>query len=73
MDKKKFAAAIAAVSAYIKTQEEASAYYIPEGPGSVPALAAQTQQVVQQNNIWGISGRQNHMQANAMMQLRMFK
>ncbi len=72
MDKKKLAAAIAAVFACIKTSEEASAYSAGAyGPVQEPVV--QQPQVMQPNNIWGISGRQTHMQANSMMQLRMFK
>ena len=71
MDKKKLSAAIAAVFAYIKTSEEAA--YISGVPGPVQELAVQSVQVIQQNNIWGISGRQTHMQANSMIQMRIFK
>lgn len=69
MDKKKIAAAMAAVFAHIKTSEEAAAGGVPENSGS-PGLSPM---VMQQNNVWGISGRQTHMQANSMMQMRMFK
>lgn len=65
MDKKKLSAAMAAVFAYIKTSEEASVMSGVAEPAVQPLLV--------QNNIWGISGRQTHMQANSMMQLRMFK
>lgn len=68
MDKKKLAAAMAAVMTYIKTGEEAQAYQAQE-----PEATQVVQQIIGQNNIWGISGRQNQMQANTMMQLRMFK
>ena len=69
MEKKKRSAAMAAVFAYIKTSEEAAfANGVPE---LVQEIEAQPHKV--QNNIWGISGRQTHMQANSMMQLRMFK
>jgi len=71
MEKKKLTAAMAAVFAYIKTSEEAAS--IPGVPELVQELAVQPVQVMQQNNIWGISGRQTHMQANSMMQLRLFK
>jgi hypothetical protein len=71
MDKKKLAAAIAAVSAYIKTSEESSAYYASQALVSSGAEQIATQP--QQHSIWGISGRQTQMQANSMMQLRMFK
>lgn len=69
MDKRKLAAAMAAVTALIKTEEEAFAY------SAQPEVAAssQQQQVSGQSNIWGITGRQASMQAASMMQLRMFK
>ncbi|WP_300465011.1 hypothetical protein [Desulfobacula sp.] len=73
MDKTKLAAAIAAVFAYIKTSEEAAGHSVPEGGEPVSAQAVQPQPVLQPGNSWGISGRQTHMQANAMIQLRMFK
>ncbi|NOX34001.1 MAG: hypothetical protein GXP56_09740 [Deltaproteobacteria bacterium] len=73
MDKKKLAAAMAAVFACIKTSEEAALYNAPGIYGPAMDIAAQPQQGTGQNNIWGISGRQNQMQANSMMQLRMFK
>ena len=71
LEDKKLAAAMAAVFTYIKTHEEAAAMQaaqaqaIPEpepvkAPGAMP-------------NVWGISGRQAMMQANTMMQLRLFK
>lgn len=72
MDKKKLAAATAAVFAYIKTSEEAGAFALQQGEQPDMALAGQ-QQSVQQANLWGISGRQAHMQANSMMQMRLFK
>jgi len=71
MDKKKLAAAMAAVFAYIKTSEEALAYASQQGQ-AVP-VEPQAPQVIQTPNLWGISGRQTHMQANSMMQMRMFK
>jgi len=73
MDKKKLSAAIAAVFTYVKTSEEAAAYYAPEGLEPIQDVSAAPQQVIQQQNIWGLSGRGAHMQANSMMQLRMFK
>ena len=73
MDKKKITAALAAVTMVIKTQEEAAVYSAPmtAEPETEPALIPQP--AAQPFNVWGISGRQTHMQANAMMQLRMFK
>ena len=73
MDKTKLTAAIAAVFAYIKTFEEAAAYIVPEGGEPISAQTVQPQWVLQPSNSWGISGRQTHMQANSMIQLRMFK
>ncbi len=71
MDKRKLAAAIAAVYANIKTSEEALAY-----AGAQPeeqAAADMVQADIHPYNTWGITGRQNQMQANTMMQMRMFK
>lgn len=73
MDKKKLSAAIAAVFTYIKTSEELAAHYTREGLEPTQDASAAPQQVIQQQNIWGVSGRGAHMQANSMMQLRMFK
>jgi len=73
MDKKKLAVAMAAVFTYIKTSEEAAAFYVPEATGPFQDIAVQPLQVVRENNTWGISGRLTHMQANSMIQMRMFK
>ena len=68
--KKKMAAAIAAVTAYIKSEEEAicmQAAASPAGgePGKPSAPAGPA-------NLWGISGRQTLMQMGNMMQLKAF-
>ena len=65
-DKKKIAAAMAAVTAFIKTGEAAASQYPApiDGTAAMPAF---------QVNLWGITGRQAVMQAGSMMQLRMFK
>jgi len=67
--KKKMAAAIAAVTAYIKSEEEALCVQAtaPGGaaPGKAPAVFAAA-------NLWGISGRQTLMQMGNMMQLKVF-
>jgi len=68
--KKKMAAAIAAVAAYIKSEEEAfcmqaAASSTGDGPISPPAPAGPA-------NLWGISGRQTLMQMGNMMQLKAF-
>ena len=73
MDKKKIAAAMSAVFAYIKTSEEAAAFQAAQDLEPVAQVESQLNQIIQPNNIWGISGRQSQMQAHTMMQLRMFK
>lgn len=73
MDKKKLAAAMAAVTMYIKTQEEAAAFMAAEqaADNSAPEPAAQGPAIMA--NAWGITGRQALMNANTMIQMRMFK
>ncbi|MCP3941972.1 MAG: hypothetical protein GY710_10880 [Desulfobacteraceae bacterium] len=66
MDKKKIAAAMAAVTAYIKTGEAAACQNLEHSQD----LSAKP---VPQVNLWGITGRRELMQTNTMMQLRMFK
>jgi len=73
MDKKKLSAAMAAVFAYIKTSEEAAAFHGSQALEQIPELFDHPRQIIQPANVWGMSGRGNHMQANAMMQMRMFK
>ena len=71
MDKKKLAAAMAAVTAYITTGEAAAA-----AQNNPPAEAdAQTAEVMPapRMNLWGVTGRQALMHSSTMMQLRMFK
>ena len=64
--KKKMAAALAAVTAYIKTEEEALCMQAtPEGAAAAKAPAAAV-------NLWGLSGRQSLMQMGNMMQLKAF-
>ena len=71
MDKKKLAAAMAAVTMYIKTQEEAAAFMAAEQAAQGPAPAPPGPAPMA--NTWGITGRQALMNANTMMQMRMFK
>ncbi|RTZ98044.1 MAG: hypothetical protein DSY90_05665 [Deltaproteobacteria bacterium] len=63
MENKKLAAAVAAITAYIKTEEEAvlamSAPKIPR-----PAILPIT--------LWGMSGRQAMMQNRGLMQMKTF-
>jgi hypothetical protein len=74
MDKKKRAAAMAGVYAHIKTCEEAYARHTAEQAESmdseVPVLNVSPGPAP---NVWGMTGRQSLMQANTMMQLRMFR
>lgn len=62
---KKIAAAIAAVTAYLKTEEEMIAMQ------AMPAAATMPMPV--SVNMWGISGRQAMMQMRNMMQMKAFK
>jgi hypothetical protein len=67
--KKKMAAAIAAVTAYIKSEEEAfclQAAAPDSGAATAPSAPAGP------TNLWGISGRQTLMQMGNMMQLKAF-
>jgi len=61
---KKMAAAMAAVTYYVKSQEEAAAMAAmpaEEKPAPVSAV-----------NLWGVSGRQNQMQMGSLMQMKAF-
>jgi hypothetical protein len=61
---KKMAAAMAAVTYYIKSQEEAAAMAaMPAEEKPAPAGAV---------NLWGVSGRQNQMQMGSLMQMKAF-
>ncbi len=73
MDKKKLAAAIAGVFAYMKTNEEAGALQILEEEKSMSQGQALAVLPDVSMNLWGVSGRQALMQAGNMMQMRMFR
>lgn len=78
MDKKKLTAVIAAVTAYISTSEEAMAAQAAlqaseSGTSTESVSAVLPPGATQPANMWGISGRQNQMQANTMMLMRAFK
>ena len=63
-NKKKLTAALAAVTAYIKTEEEALlSMPAPDALSRPPALAV---------NLWGMSGRQAMMQNRNLMQMKTF-
>jgi len=71
MDKKKTAAALAAVTAVIKTQEAAAAMIsMPDITESQEALGINKPE--RPFNIWGVSGRQQQMVFRANMQLRIY-
>ncbi len=70
MDKKKLAAAISAVTTFIKTEEAAVNQYLTPDNTRSEGLSAPP---IFRSNIWGTSGRQELMRSNSMIQLRMFK
>lgn len=63
---KKIAAAIAAVTAYLKTEEEMIAMQAADTARAAAAMPVSV-------NMWGISGRQAIMQMRNMMQMKAFK
>jgi hypothetical protein len=69
MDQKKLAAAMAAVTTYMKTYEAAAAMAAPLPEPTPPPQPCVGGSI----NTWGITGRQALMQAGNMMQMRMFK
>jgi len=66
-ERKKRAVAIAAVSSYIKSQEEIMAAM---SAAAVPVEAAPKPMVLP--SMWGISGRQDLMQYRNLMQMKAF-
>ena len=74
MDNIKRAAAMAAVYAHIKTSEERQAQSFAEQEDRAGAASFVCRDFPGPvSNIWGMAGRQSQMQANTMMQLRMFR
>jgi len=71
MDQKtKMAAALAAVTAYIQTEEEALCTQMAAAPaGAEPTGPSAGAGPV---NLWGLSGRQALMQMGTMMQMKAF-
>jgi len=65
---KKRAAAIAAVTAYIKSQEEIMASM---AAAAVPVSKPPSKQMAMPS-MWGISGRQDIMQYRSLMQMKAF-
>jgi hypothetical protein len=72
MDKKKIAAATAAVFAYIKTQEEAAYYASQAEKGNVSEATVETMPAEKTGKFsaWANAGRLNHMQQNSMMLMK---
>jgi len=74
MDRKKQAAVLAAVTAYMTDLETAQAGSPAEGAPIGPGDPCKTEMPFGPGfNLWGLTGRQAMMQAGTMMQLRMFK
>jgi len=69
-ERKKIAAATAAVLNYIVTEEEAICIQSMAPPGVKPAPVPSAAAPVR---LWGISGRQAQMQMRNLMQMRTFK
>ncbi|MDX2452453.1 hypothetical protein [Desulfosarcina sp.] len=62
-NEKRLAAALAAVSAYIQTEEEALVMPAPKRPEP---------RRFEQGNLWGLAGRQGMMQMRNLMQMKTF-
>ena len=74
-DKKKIAAAMAAVFTYIKTEEEAACFAAQNGENQLTAALSgiQASGMGVKPNVWGSCGRTDLMQIRTMMQMRAFK
>ena len=72
MNRKKTAAAIAAVFTYIKTDEEKVFLSASSGEQNL-AMPSRDSSFKSSSNIWGALGRTEQMQINTMMQMRVFK
>jgi hypothetical protein len=71
---KKIAAALAAVTAYIHSEQEALMMAAPVSqPGLAPAGPTPVEKIViRDSNPWGASGRQAQMQMRSLMQMKSF-
>jgi hypothetical protein len=67
MKEKKIAAAVSAVMAYIKTEEEMAPMQ-----SEIPTQPKMPETTFTGLNFWGVSGRQSMMNMRAMMQLKSF-
>lgn len=72
MKNKRLAAAMAAVQMYIRTEEEAAVVAM-QSQAADAATKSLVSAPVGQMNLWGLSGRQAIMNANAMIRQRMLK
>lgn len=72
MKNKRLAAAMAAVHMYIRTEEEAALVAMQSRAADAAAKSLAAARVGQMN-LWGLSGRQAIMNANAMIRQRMLK
>ncbi|NWH04392.1 hypothetical protein [Desulfobacter latus] len=72
MTNKKLTAAMAAVHMYVKTEEEAAVVAMQNQAADAAANASVSARMGQMN-VWGLSGRQAIMNANAMIRQRMLK
>jgi hypothetical protein len=74
IQKKKMAAALAAVTAYLKSEEEAR--MVSGDPysqqGQAPGAVTVVEKIMVHQNPWGNSGRQAQMQMRSLMQLKSF-
>ncbi|SMD06487.1 hypothetical protein SAMN02746065_12735 [Desulfocicer vacuolatum DSM 3385] len=73
MDRKKMAAASAAVMTYIKTQEEAACFASSLDQTSGSASELLTPLPAACINTWGMAGRNDQMQSRSLMQMGIFK
>jgi hypothetical protein len=73
MDRKKMAAATAAVMTYIKTQEEAACFASSQEQTSGAALGLTGPLPAVCINTWGMAGRSDQMQGRSLMQMGVFR
>lgn len=69
---KKIAAALSAVTAYVKSGEEMAAIQAPAAIEAPSAMAAAPEKPQAMPSLWSISGRQDIMQMRNMMQMKAF-
>lgn len=72
MDRKKLAAATAAVVTFIKTQEEAARFSASQDV-TMGGLKPVDTRIPVCANTWAMTGRSDQMQGRTMMQMRVFK